>query len=174
MKKIYLLLLTIGFLGFNSCRGPEGIPGKDGQDAPISEVFELKNVNFAYSAQKGYNIFRALTPKIYASDNILIYRLSGQIDPTTPIWQLIPRTLFLQNPARQLDYDFDFSKEDFTIYAGGTYDLSTTPNYINSQTFRIVIVPGAFSNKSSVAQSMTYENVIARYHIDDSHVKVLN
>jgi hypothetical protein len=44
----------------------------------------------------------------------------------------------------ELDYDFDFSKEDFTIYAGGTYDLSATPQYIDNQTFS-VIVPGSFS-----------------------------
>jgi hypothetical protein len=43
-----------------------------------------------------------------------------------------PRTLFLTEG--ELDYDFDFS-EDFTIYAGGTYDLSATPQYIDNQTF---------------------------------------
>jgi hypothetical protein len=26
---------------------------------------------------------------------------------------------------------------------GGNYDLSTTPSYLNNQTFRIVIVPGS-------------------------------
>jgi hypothetical protein len=28
---------------------------------------------------------------------------------------------------------------------GGNYDLSTTPSYLNNQTFRIVIVPGSFT-----------------------------
>ena len=77
-------------------------------------------------------------------------------------------------PEGELDYDFDFSKEDFTIYAGGTYPLNTTPSYINGQTFRIVIVPGAFSNKSSAASTLSYDEVIAKYKIDDSKVQVLN
>ena len=113
--------------------------------ATSREVFELKNVNFTNSGN-GYQIYQTLNPKIYASDVILIYRLSDQINNTTPVWQPIPRTLFLTQG--ELDYDFDFSKQDFTIYAGGTYNLNLTPSYINNQTFRIVIVPGAFSNRS--------------------------
>lgn len=186
MKRIFLLLAVIGFFGMQSCTVNEGIPGRDGFDGQdgyngldgqgsiISEVFELKNINFGFSAQDGYTIYQKLTPNIFASDNILIYRLSGLVNGniTKPIWQPIPRTLFL--PEGELDYDFDFSKEDFTIYAGGNYNLNLTPNYINDETFRIVIVPGAFSNKSANPISMTYEEVIANYKIDDSKVKILN
>jgi hypothetical protein len=77
-------------------------------------------------------LFIGINSQIFASDVILIYRMSGTIDSNTPIWQLILRTLFLTEG--ELDYDFDFS-EDFTIYAGGTYDLSATPQYIDNQTF---------------------------------------
>jgi hypothetical protein len=56
----------------------------------IAEVFELKNVDFSYNATDGYTIFiEALTPQIFASDVILIYRMSGTIDSTLFIWQLI-------------------------------------------------------------------------------------
>jgi hypothetical protein len=163
MRKISTFLAVIVMIVISSCEGPQGPPGfdgLDGQDGLIAEVFELKNVNFSYNAIEGYTIFRALTPKIFASDVVLIYRMSGTIDASTPIWQLIPRTLFLSQG--ELDYDFDFSKEDFTIYAGGTYDLSLTPQYINNQTFRIVIVPGSFSasiNKNSYADVMAALNV---------------
>ncbi len=183
MKRIFILLATIGFFGLQSCTINDGTPGRDGfdgqdglngqngQSSIISEVFEIKNVNFGNSGS-GYRIRQTLNPKIFASDVLLIYRLSGTIDATTPIWQSIPRTLFL--PQGELDYDFDFSKEDFTIYADGTYPLNTTPSYINGQTFRIVIVPGAFSNKSSVSRILSYEEAIAKYKIDDSKVKILN
>lgn len=172
MKKISTFLAVIIMFVISSCEGPQGPPGfdgLDGQDGLIAEVFELKGVNFSYNATDGYTIYRALTPKIFASDVILIYRVTGTIDSTTPIWQLIPRTLFLTQG--ELDYDFDFSKEDFTIYAGGTYDLSLTPQYINNQTFRIVIVPGSFSasiNKNS------YTDVMAALNIKESQIQSIN
>ena len=176
MKRI-LLFVAIGILAMQSCTINEGTPGRDGldgqngQDSIISEVFELKNISFTNSGN-GYKIYQTLNPKIFASDVILIYRLSETINNTTPIWQPIPRTLFLIQG--ELDYDFDFSKQDFTIYAGGTYNLSLTPTYINNQTFRIVIVPGAFSNKSANLTQMSYEDVIAKYKIKDAVVTQLN
>lgn len=138
MKRLFTFLAIIGVMTFSSCDNDD-----DFDSDTIAEVFELRNVNFSFSAADGYTIFRPLSPRIFDSDVILIYRLSGTIDSNTPIWQQIPRTLFLNQG--ELDYDFDFSKEDFTIYAGGTYNLSLTPEYINNQTFRIVIVPGFFA-----------------------------
>ncbi|SEA03779.1 hypothetical protein SAMN05443667_101698 [Flavobacterium gillisiae] len=172
MKKISTILAIIGMIVLSSCSGPEGPPGYDGldgQDGLVGEVFELKNVNFSYNATDGYTIYRALNPKIFASDVVLIYRMRGTIDANTPIWQLIPRTLFL--PQGELDYDFDFSKEDFTIYAGGNYDLSTTPSYLNNQTFRIVIVPGSFS--TSINKN-NYADVITALNIKESQIQNIN
>lgn len=169
--KITLVLAFIGMITLNSCTVNEDRVVNDNDT--ISEVFELKNINFNFNSTDGYTIYRAFTPQIFASDVVLIYRLSGTIDSNTPIWQQIPRTLFL--PEGELDYDFDFSKEDFTIYAGGTYNLALTPSYINNETFRIVIVPGYFSNKGSKSVDYSdYNAVIKAYNIDDSSVKVLN
>lgn len=179
MKKILTLFAVVGLIVFSSCEGPEGPPGFDGQDgAPgppgfVSEVFELQNINFSYDKIHGYNIYQKLNPVMYDSDIILIYRLVGTLNPTTPIWQQIPRTVYTSKG--ELDYDFDFSKGDFTIYAGGNYDVSLTPEFLNKQTFRIVIVPGAFSNKSvNKADYSDYNEVIRKYNIDDSNVKKLN
>jgi len=167
--------------GFQACEGPEGPPGQDGQDGLISEVFELRNVSFLHDSNSpfttGYTIYRNLNPVLFNGDVILIYRLSDMIDSNTPVWQQIPRTLFLNEG--ELDYDFDFSKEDFTIYAGGTYDLRTTSNFINNQTFRIVIVPGPSEvgvtsrNSQKKVDYSDYNAVIKAYNIDDSNVKVL-
>lgn len=168
MKKITLILAFIGMITLQGCSNDDDVD----RDT-ISEVFELKNVNFGFDPQDGYKIYRPLNPQIFASDVILIYRLSGTIDSNTPIWRSIPRTLYL--PQGELDYDFDFTKEDFTIYAGGTYDLSTTPSYLANQTFRIVIVPGYFSDKMA-AKKVDYNDynaVIKAFNIDDSKVKVL-
>jgi hypothetical protein len=57
-----------------------------------------------------------------------------------------------------------------TIYAG-TYDLSATPQYIDNQTFRIVIVPGSFSaaiNKNS------YADVMAALNMKESQIQSIN
>ena len=169
MKKIITLLAIVGMFSLQGCTGPEGIPGPAGQDGLLSEVFELKNINFGYTSTDGYTIYQKFTPAIYPSDVVLIYRLSGTIDSATPIWQLIPRTLFFDQG--ELDYDYDFSKEDFTIYAGGNYDLALTPIYLNNQTFRIVIVPGAFSAN---LKTSNYEDVMARLNINESQIQTVS
>ncbi len=171
MKRIFLLLAVVAMTALQSCEGDQGPPGRDGVSVE-SEVFELQNVNFQLNANNEYAIFRELNPAIIDSDVILIYRMTGTINAQTPIWQLIPRTLFLNEG--ELDYDFDFSRVDFTIYAGGTYNLATTPQFINNQTFRIVIVPGYFSRGANVVDFEDYNAVIEAYGIDDSNVKVLN
>jgi hypothetical protein len=178
MKKIMILLAVIGMFGFEGCTGPEGPPGQDGQSGPpgqdglIAEVFELKNINFINpndSPDLGYFIYQKLVPQILDSDQILIYRLAGTIDSTTPIWQSIPRTLFL--PEGELDYDFDFSKEDFTIYAGGTYNLALTPQYLNNQTFRIVVIPGYFS---TTINKNDYNAVMNALNINESQIQKID
>ena len=173
MRKITLVLVLVGMLGLQSCVKEEVVVQDVRDQDTISEVFELRNVNFGFDGGNNYSIYQTLNPQILASDVILIYRLSGTINSTTPIWQQIPRTLYL--PEGELDYDFDFSKQDFTIYAGGNYDLTLTPTYINNETFRIVVIPGYLSNKmaSSTIDLSDYNAVIKSYNIDDSKIKVL-
>ena len=172
MKKITLLIAFIGMIALQSCTVNEENDNVDNDT--IAEVFELRNVNFSYnSSTGGYFIYRSLNPQIYASDNILIYRMSDLIDSNTPVWQLIPRTLYLSG-GDELDYDYDFSREDFTIYADGTYNLSETPEYIFNQTFRIVIIPGYFSNRSNVQVDFNdYNAVIETFGINPNNIKNL-
>jgi hypothetical protein len=164
MKRIFLLLAVIGITTLSSCDGDTGPAG------PRSEVFELQNINFTLNQNNEYTVSQNLTPFINDSDNILIYRLAGTIDSQTPIWQLIPRTLFVDEG--ELDYDYDFSAVDFTIYAGGTFDIGTTPQFIQNQTFRIVIIPGYFSKGSNLDYN-DYNAVIKALKINDSNVTVL-
>jgi len=172
MKKITLLIAFIGMIALQSCTVNEENDNVDNDT--IAEVFELRNVNFSYnSSTGGYFIYRTLNPQIYASDNILIYRMSDLIDSNTPVWQLIPRTVYFSN-GDELDYDYDFSKEDFTIYANGTYDLSETPEYIFNQTFRIVIIPGYFSSRRAVQVDFNdYNAVIETFGINPNNIKNL-
>jgi hypothetical protein len=178
MKKIITLLAVIGLIVFSSCEGPEGPPGQDGL---IADVFELRNVNFSHDSNSpnttGYFIGRELNPLLYDGDVILIYELSDNTSSGSPVWRQIPRTVYLSQ-GRNFDYDFDFSKEDFNIYAGGNYDLSSTPEWIKGLTFRIVIIPGPSNVTAKSASKKVdlsdYNAVIKAYNLDDSNVKVLN
>jgi hypothetical protein len=174
-----LLLFIITSLLF-SCSGPDGPPGppgpkgSPGQNAFIADVYELKNINFGFDNVKNvYKIFQTLKFTIIDSDVLLIYTLADVKPDGLPVWQQIPNTIFVA-PGKQLNYDFEFTKKEFTIYARGNYDISTTPEYIINQTFRIVIVPGQFSkNKTSIDYS-NYYDVIKKFKINDTKIKVLN
>lgn len=169
MKKITILFAFIGMIALQSCTGPQGDKGPQ----TIAEVFELRNIDLDFVNTKEYNVSQLLNPQLYPADVLLIYRLSGIINSSTPIWQQIPRTLYLTEG--ELDYDFDFSQQDFVITARGTYDLALTPSYITNETFRIVIVPGYLSNRmSSKVDYSDYNAVIKTFNIDDSKIKVLN
>ena len=169
MKKIITILAVIGMFSLSGCTGPEGPPGVPGDDGLIGSVIEIKNVNFFNDPVDGFILYHKFAKTIYDSDVVLVYRLSGTINSTTPIWQPIPRTLFLAQG--ELDYDFDFSKQDVTIYAGGTYNLALTPQYINNQTFRIVIVPADFVftvNKND------YSAVMSALNIKENQIQNIN
>jgi len=96
--------------------------------------------------------------------------MTGTVNATTPIWQQIPRTLYLGN-GQELDYDFDFTKFDFTIYAGGNFDISTVPAYLNNQTFRVVVIPGGFGKR--VVDYSDCNAVMQAYGLTESQVKTL-
>ena len=171
MKKIITLLAVVGMLSLQSCTTTTDTNYVDNDT--IAEAFELKGKNFFNdpndSPDEGYFIYGKFTPNIYTSDVVLIYRLSGTLDSNTPIWQLIPRTLYLTQG--ELDYDFDFSKEDYTIYAGGTYNLALTPQYLNNQTFRIVIVP---ANLVQAVDKNNYIAVMTALNISEDQIQKIN
>ncbi|MFY7810555.1 MAG: hypothetical protein ACOVQ2_02375 [Flavobacterium sp.] len=171
MKKITLVLTFIGMINFIGCTKTEivereTIVERDLQDNDTySEVFELRNVNFVLN-NGVYEIYRALNPNILSSDQILIYRMSGTVNPTTPIWQLIPRTIYFPNSSNELDYDYDFSRVDFSITASGNFNIATRPEYLNNQTFRIVIVPGYFSGRLDISNFNDVMNFIGKTEAD--------
>lgn len=171
MKPIFLFLATIAVAVFSSCEGPQGPSGTNGTNVQ-SEVFELRNVSFIYNPTDGFNIYRTLTPNILDADVLLIYRLTSVIDSNTPVWKLVPNAVYATQG--EINYDFDFSKEDFKIYVSGTYDLNTTPQYLNNQTFRIVIVPGYFSGKKVLVDKSDYKAVLKYYNINDNNIKEVN
>jgi hypothetical protein len=177
MKKLTLIVAFVGMTMLQACSNNTDTATVDNTVYP--QVYEIRNANFGLDPNEGYLIRQDFPAslEVLQQDVVLMYRLSGTVDSNTPIWQQIPRTLYL--PEGELDYDFDFTKNDFSIYAGGTYDLALTPTYINNETFRIVIIPTVYVNKVAVQGTKAldysnYEEVIKALKIDIKQVKVLN
>jgi hypothetical protein len=170
MKKINTFLLLISLALLAACAGPEGVPGRDGYDGidkQPSEVFELAKVNFTPNTKGILRVYQVLNPKLKDEDVVLIYRLKDILDTATPVWEAIPKTIPLSG-GRILNYDFDFSKEGLTIYVTGNYDLTTTPDFIKGQTFRIVIVSGYFSKS---VNKNNYKEVISALKIKEKDIQ---
>jgi len=169
MKKLFpfLLVLITSFFLFN-CKEDDDVQVQ--VDYPA--VYDLRNVNFSYNATDGWTYGQSFNNTLLDQDYVVIFRQTGT-SGNAPVWQQIPRTLYLDQG--ELDYDFDFSKNDFMIYAGGTYDISTTPQYLNNQTFRVVLVPAVYGKNgtSEDLKKLSYEEIIAKYNIDDSKVGTL-
>ncbi len=168
MKK-YLLLFMAGVfsLFLFSCSDDRNDTYVDGTDTyPV--VLDIKNVNFSYTAENGHHIMREFQTPLVPQDVVLIYRQAGSTNDGSPVWQQIPRTLYLDG-GNEFDYDFDFSRHDIWIYANGNYDITTTPELLTNQTFRVVLVPASQGGKSAVDTS-DYNSVIRHYNIDDSKV----
>lgn len=170
MKKILTLFAVVGLFAFSGCSSDD--TEGDGDTYPVA--FEIKNVNLGRVADNHYelsNDFRnELGTDLYDDETVLVYRLTGTINSNTPVWQLIPRTVYLDN-GEELDYDYDFSKIDFVISARGTYNLLNTPSYINNQTFRVVVVP---SNLLGSVNKNNYLDVMSALNLKESQVKNIN
>ncbi|SFI84816.1 hypothetical protein SAMN05421638_1168 [Kaistella treverensis] len=173
MKK-YFLVALLGIFSFGaltSCTDRNDDVLVQDNDT-YSVVLDINSTNFVKDANNQYTISRNFTSPLFNTDVVLIYRKAGTGTDGSPVWQLIPRTIYLSN-GRELDYDFDFTKNDIQIYADGNYDVSTTPEYLNNQTFRVVLVPTSSGMKNASVNYNDYYSVIKFYNIDDSKVKTL-
>ena len=178
MKKI-IFLAVVGLFSLTavSCtRTNDNVAQQPTQNTDTySTAYDLNNVSFAKDTNGIYSISRTFNNPLVESDVVLIYRKSGTTSNGSNIWQSIPRTLFLTQG--ELDYDFDFSKVDILIKAGGTFDPGLAPTYINNQTFRIVVVPAKTGKNAKDANNgvdyTDYESVAKFYNIKDANVKSL-
>ncbi|MBF4473699.1 hypothetical protein [Flavobacterium sp. HJJ] len=158
MKKIITLLAVIGMFGFQGCEGPEGPPGLDGRDGIGSVAFEIKK-DFSLNPTDGYIISESFTKYLggglYQNESVLVYRLEGTNSSGSDVWKLVPTTVFFSN-GDSITYNYNFSKEAFTIFVGGN-NMAGKSAYINNQVFRFVIIPsdfGATVNKSNYVEVM--------------------
>lgn len=174
MKRIIPLFLLAAFAVTSfSCKSDDDyvqpIDNVDYDTYPV--VYDLKNVNFDL-VNNVFTISRTLNSPMLETDVMLIYMQNGTTDNGSPIWQQIPINFYLSD-GNEVDYNFDFSRYDFYIYASGTFNLGGT-SYVNNKTFRIVFVPASYGkgNDNQVDYS-DYESVIKNFNIDDANVGTL-
>src|SRR5690606_987924 len=143
MKKIALFITLItGAVTLQSCTVEEAYT-----EEYVSSVYELTTT---FSEGNQYNTIYDFTRPLYDSDHVLIYRLWATQDGD--VWRLITNTIFFNN-GDEILYNYDHTKYDFSIFLEPNFPLNTlTANerslYLNNQTFRVVIIPGAFAGRT--------------------------
>lgn len=167
MKKIFYLVTIVSVIVFQSCTGPEGPPGLNGQNGfnIEAEVFEVtRNLTPA----NDFSALIPLNPPILASDVVLTYVL-WEVNNGEPIWRLLPQTVQLNEG--DLQYNYDFTRFDVNIFLSSA-DFPLTilgPQWTQNQTFRIVLIPGYFANAKM--DYSNYDQVMQMLELSELDVK---
>ncbi len=165
MKKIaaFGLLLFAGL--FNSCTvndNPQPITNEF-----LAEVFEVKA---DFTSANTYRNFYKLNPVIFNSDVLLVYENAGVDKVGADIWKALPQVYTSVDGIHQ--YNFDFTKSDFSIFLDSNFDpLRLNSKWRLNKIFRIVVVPGKFSN--SIDKS-NLQNVMKTLNLNEASVVDLN
>ena len=184
MKKIIAAAVLVGltFTAVSCDRNNDTVVQTTDNDT-YSQVLEITNTDFTLN-NKELKIARTFNKPIMQSDQVLIYRLIGQ-SGGNDVWQMIPRTAYVPNTNYQVDYDFEFTVNGVTVFAGGNFDRTSTATiptqvtpFIKGQTFRVVLLPGYFPKSTSTngtnsvanVDKSDYNAVIKAYHIDESKI----
>ena len=165
MKRITLLIAFIGMITLQGCsvnESPQNVVDND----TISEVFEFSNVDFV---PNDYSVILDYPHDIYASDMVLVYRLSG-VFQGEDIWKLQPESFFFDDGTLDFQYGFNFTRFDTEVYMEGFDLVTVSDSYRLNQIFRVVIIPGYFGNKSTLNYK-DYNAVMKALNIDESKVQ---
>lgn len=153
----------------------------DNSDDVTNEiVLQMKDVTGTFNSNNNFKISQGLA--LAPTDAVLVYRNINSNTNATAVWQLIPKTFYLDDnlafPAnRELDYNFDFTTQDVQIRTEANFNQSTqmtnaeVSQYLINQTFRIVLLPADLAGKNaSPVDYNDYNAVIKYYHLNDSNV----
>jgi hypothetical protein len=136
INKIGTVLLLLFF--FTSCEGPMGPPGPPGEEGAVlvANAFEIE-VDF--NSGNGYRIVEDYGFEVFPFDVTLVYILWEQ-DNGTDIWRLLPQ--IQEFPEGQLQYNFDFTQNDVSIFLDGTINFNILGSeWTQNQVFRVVVIP---------------------------------
>jgi hypothetical protein len=154
MKTIKAILMVPILALFTACVFESTVPGHDGKDGNsiLGAVFEIKG---DFKPTNDFSLFYSFpsTFKVYDTDVVLVYILWDQVTDkfgkVQDVWRLLPQTVVL--PEGVLQYNFDYTLNDVSIFLGGTIDLNKLlPAEALDQVFRIVVLPADFAMYNSI------------------------
>jgi hypothetical protein len=164
MKRIILLLAISASFLFQGCTTKEEISAD-----LLAEVFEVRT---SFTSANNYSKLITLNPPIYSSDMVLVYR-SFDVINNQNVWRQLPQTVYLAQG--ELDYNFDFTRNDINLFLDSDFDLATLGTaWFQNQLFRVVIIPGYFSNKYNKAVDFNdYNAVVKAFNIKENQIKTI-
>jgi hypothetical protein len=181
-KKLFPLLIVLLAL-FQGCQGPEGPPGPEGPRGPeggsidvTGTTFDLVNVNFTTANEFQYSLsYAAAKVTVLESDAVLIYIDWGTVTSggqNVTAYRLLPQTAFFNNGGI-LTYNYDQTKNDFSIFLDGNVTFSTlADDWTKNQNFRIVVVPSDFAARTNGSVDFSDYNAVAKhFNIDESKIR---
>ncbi len=161
MKKI-ITLLTLSFFVLIACEGTQGPPGPPG-GIIVSDAFEIQ---VSFNPSNNYSIVEPYGFTAHPYDVTLVY-----IEWEDNVWRLLPQVVDF-NDGSQLQYNYDFTDRDVSIFLGGNTNLNTLgPEWTQDQVFRVVIVPADNIDGVDVNQ---LNNVIDMANIKSFERKLIN
>ncbi|MCE6992529.1 hypothetical protein [Dyadobacter sp. CY323] len=175
-KKLIPLLLVLVAL-FQGCQGPEGPPGPEGGSIDVTgTTFDLINVNFTAANKFEYGLnYADAKVTVLESDAVLVYVHWNDVPTggtTMKAYRLLPQTAYFTSGGL-LTYNFDQTKNDFSVFLDGNVDLTTLADeWTKNQTFRVVIVPSDFAARTGGSVDFNdYNAVVKHFNIDESKIR---
>ncbi|MEM6644226.1 MAG: hypothetical protein AAF616_14695 [Bacteroidota bacterium] len=166
--KYLTILATIAILFFR-CEGPVGPQGRDGlQGAPGEEAFVFE-YEFDFTAPE-YSVLLSLPDDftMLDSDVMLAYLLWEVTEDGTEVWRALPESLYFTDGI--LEYNYDFTKFDASVYLDGTVNFDGLGSDLTDQWIaRLVVVPGQFNDRSTL-NLRDYEQVKSFYNLSPSRL----
>ncbi|WP_027380308.1 hypothetical protein [Chryseobacterium daeguense] len=136
---------------------------------------QMRDATGTFSSSNSYTL--SMDINILNTDVVLVYRKVGGY------WESIPKTYYLDNvtvPAtgRELDYSFDFNTQEVNIRTSANFNQSTMSSaeanqYLNNQTFRVVLVPASAAKNTASVDTSDYNAVVKYYNLDESKIKTI-
>ena len=136
---------------------------------------QMRDVSGSLTSTNNFAVNVPIT--IQNTDVVLVYR------NVSNVWQPLPKNYYLDNVAtlptgRELEYNFVFDKNQVQIRTESNFNQETqmtageVSQYLNNQTFRVVLVP-ASSAKTTAVDLKDYNAVVNYYQLDESKIKTV-
>ena len=132
----------------------------------ISTTFENASP-YSFTPNNNFSVKFNFPNPIYASDMVLVYRLS-EIYQGQDVWKLLPETHYFSNGSRDFGYDYDFTKYDVKIYLLGNDLVSVPSGNRLGQYFRIVVVPADLVKAVNVNK---YDELVKALNIKENEIQ---